>query len=166
MNKVLVSTFLLLSCFAAAAEEIACSGGSDNYVYDYDSREGIDSPTAADVRVNSDEFVRLYVSPQYPETNAFWERRRDFRGNHAKPFGVTKEIGSDTEHLETLYRKSYVVSKAYGKAGYFVVVEYGIKTTEFDVIHSQVWKPTDAGWRVIAISNRYRCPPNSSLVKL
>jgi len=163
MYWVIVSAFLFLSN-VAVADEVVCSGSSGSPIIDSETREEIDVATSADVRVMSDKFVALFVSPQFRETYALWEKGREFEG--FRPFAVTKEIGLDTEHIETLYRQAYAVTEAYGKTGYFVVVEYGIKTTEFDVIHSQVWKPTESGWRVIALLNVFRCPPDSALVEL
>lgn len=163
MYWVLISAFLFLSS-VAVADEVACSGSTGSPFFDSATREEIDVATATDVRVISDKFVALYVSPQYRKTYSLWEGGRDMES--VRPFAVTKEIGSDTKHIETLYRQSYAVTEAYGETGYFVVAEYGIRTTEFDVIHSQIWKPTDDGWRVIALHNVFRCPPNSSLVEL
>jgi len=162
--RFLIAAFFLPASIAGA-DEVVCSEYAGRFV-NLETREEVDKDIVAEIRVSSDKFVDLYVSGDFQNTKVFWLGEPNDRTVIARRFGTTKVIGSDTEHIETFYRQSYAVTEANGKSGYFVVTEYGTRTSMFDVIHSQVWKPTVEGWRVISIFNTYRCPLDSSPVKL
>ena len=161
--SLIASLFLSLTSGQFAVAEVTCSPGKGLC---FESEEGVE--VSADVndllRVRSDEYLDTLESDQFIESELFWQKNDTNVGSRSQR--LRELLGLDSRHLETKFRESFIATKAYGQAGNYVVMEYGTRNTEFDVLHFIIWANEGNEWQIICHSYVYLCPPNSRAVNL
>ncbi len=159
----ILSAFFLLP--HAAIGDVVCSGPT--LCFDYELHEPVSESIAMDVRTTSDEYIRILLAEDFEESERFWHSDATSGMIDSKrPHRIRRHLGFDIEHLETAFRQVFSVPEVNGQEGYFVVVEYGTRTGNFDVLHFVAWVVEDGRWRVACHKFVHRCPPDSTPIKL
>ena len=129
---VMLLTLVLLPI--SAFGEIVCSGSA--HCFDHGSQEPVSQAIEAEVRFISDEYIRLLLSENFEGSEHYWSTGTGGIASRPGRAQKTREnLGFDGDHIETYFRQVFSVLEVNGKKGQFVVLEYGTRTADIDVLH-------------------------------